>query len=228
MKDLKSKILVNDTEKVWNVLQEANERSSEVHLSLVLDNAGFELFGDLCLLHFLLAANLVKKFSIYVKRMPWFVSDTMEKDIECLLETMAQSNRKDLVELSGQWRAHLAGGAWQVESEPFWTLPHDYGEMSSADPQLYAKLSESDIVLFKGDLNYRKLTGDRLWEETVPFRTALGQFLPTSLVALRTIKADVVVGLPLGTTHALNNAATNWKYTGEYALIQCEVKERKE
>lgn len=78
-----SNILVNDTEKVWNCLKEASQ-SHEAHIHLILDNAGFELFSDFCLLHFLLAAKLVSKISIHVKQMPWFVSDTLEKDIQCL------------------------------------------------------------------------------------------------------------------------------------------------
>lgn len=214
--ELKSKILINDTEKVWNLLKHL----SGIHLHFVLDNAGFELFCDFCFLHYLLASKLVTKVSIHVKRIPWFVSDTLEKDIQCMLETLLNSNRKVLVGLSTQWLANLASGVWNIENELFWTLPHDYSEMLLVDPQLYHKLSRSDLVIFKGDLNYRKLTGDRQWNEETPFRSALNQFVPTSLLSLRTVKADVVVGLESGTTQKFNNVSENWKFSGQYALIQ--------
>jgi hypothetical protein len=45
--------------------------------------------------------------------------------------------------------------------------------MRSVQPQLYAALATARLVIFKGDLNYRKLVGDLNWEATVPFRTAL-------------------------------------------------------
>ena len=45
--------------------------------------------------------------------------------------------------------------------------------MESSDPQLYEALKEANIVIFKGDLNYRKLVGDINWETTTTFKAAL-------------------------------------------------------
>ena len=45
--------------------------------------------------------------------------------------------------------------------------------MASTDPALYEELGEADLLIFKGDLNYRKLIGDLNWETTVTFKTAL-------------------------------------------------------
>jgi hypothetical protein len=43
----------------------------------------------------------------------------------------------------------------------YWTLPYDYAAMAARDPRLYADLGGAALVVFKGDLNYRKLVGDR-------------------------------------------------------------------
>ena len=67
----------------------------------------------------------------------------------------------------------MKSGEWVVTTDPFWTYPHVYSELESADPQLYSTMAEAKLVIFKGDLNYRKLVGDINWETTVPFKTSL-------------------------------------------------------
>ena len=67
----------------------------------------------------------------------------------------------------------MRAGLWQLYADPFWTYPHCFHRMWAVEPELYAALTEARLVIFKGDLNYRKLVGDLNWEATVPFRTAL-------------------------------------------------------
>ena len=53
--------------------------------------------------------------------------------------------------------------------------------------ELYGVLQQHDVVVLKGDLNYRKLTGDRHWPYSTPLHTAITTFTPAPLIALRTI-----------------------------------------
>ena len=92
--------------------------------------------------------------------------------------------------------------------------------MPSNDAKLYDELRNSRLIIFKGDLNYRKLTGDRNWPTTTTFSEALNGFCPSPLCTLRTLKADLVVGLSNGKAEELNNKEQNWMTSGSYAVIQ--------
>ena len=72
-----------------------------------------------------------------------------------------------------RWKNYVSVGDWEILVDPFWTYPHVYSEMEGCDPQLYAALAQANMLIFKGDLNYRKLVGDINWETTASFKTAL-------------------------------------------------------
>lgn len=75
-----------------------------------------------------------------------------------------------------------------------------------------------------------------MWEPTTPFTTAIGPMGPQSGVrtlALRTCKADTVVGLPDGTDERLkgmegggdDSGARKWAWSGKWAVVQfCDGK----
>ena len=44
------------------------------------------------------------------------------------------------------------------------------------------------------------------------------------MVALRTCKAEVVVGLPEGVAERLSAEEKEWMTTGKYGLVQCYLK----
>ncbi|XP_038071821.1 damage-control phosphatase ARMT1-like [Patiria miniata] len=221
LKVLKDKILVDDTEKLWQVLQKAREHKAEngrVRLDIVLDNAGFELFTDLCLAEF--ALRTVDVVVMHDKDMPWFVSDVGHSDFKHTLDFLERHENEFLQSLGQKWTQRLQDGSWILQGHPFWTTPHDFSEMRSVSPELHAELSNSDLILLKGDLNYRKLVGDRQWEHTVPYAEALCGFHPAPHCALRTSKADVIVGLEEGVSEQIEAGDKDWMLDGKYAVIQ--------
>jgi len=102
----------------------------------------------------------------------------------------------------------------------FWTGPQPYFVMVESDLELYRMLTTSRLAIFKGDLNYRKLMGDYIWDSAEEFITCLRGFRPTNICALRSVKCEVVCGLPEGLGDALLRADHNWMISGNYGVIQ--------
>lgn len=91
--------------------------------------------------------------------------------------------------------------------------------MESVSVHLYEDLQKSDFILFKGDLNYRKLVSDMRWEYTTPFKTALRGFLPATLAAFRTIKFNPLCDLDEEQAERFKKVDKEEKHSGIYALI---------
>jgi damage-control phosphatase, subfamily III len=174
-------ILVNDMAAAYDVLRGARQtEDGERRVDIVLDNAGFELFVDLILAGYLLSAGLATNVVLYPKVIPWFVSDVIPQDFAGLLNALANpqafytapddvgrtydplSGREveEIHFLFSQWSKFHEEGKLIMRPHRFWTGPGSYWRLPAVAPELFEDLRQSELVLFKGDLNYRKLTGD--------------------------------------------------------------------
>ncbi|KAF1938250.1 DUF89-domain-containing protein [Clathrospora elynae] len=250
-------ILVNDLDNAFSVLTAAQEEGKkERRVDIVLDNAGFELFVDLILAGYLLASGLATTVVFHPKSIPWFVSDVLPADFGALLSALADpqtfysalsedekqlgkeavplsdTETADLQFLFQDWSTLHAEGQMMLRPNDFWTAGGSYWRLPKTEPELFEDLRESELVIFKGDLNYRKLVADAAWQPTTPFTTAIGPMGPGSglrVLALRTCKADVVVGLPEGVDEKLkagggdegaDSGARKWAWSGKWAVVQ--------
>lgn len=76
------------------------------------------------------------------------------------------------------------------------------------------------LLIILGDLNYRKLGSDISWPCATTFQTFLQGFNPAPLVALRTVKAEIISELPLSKAEELRKTDPDWMEKGVYGLIQ--------
>lgn len=210
---------------VWSTIVSAQSpgqpgKTTAGRVDVVLDNAGFELVTDLVFADFLVSSGLVREVHFHGKSIPWFVSDVTAKDFQWTIQQTMAMNHKWVSKSGHQWQSYLKKGVWSYHDHPFWTQPHEFCDMAADAPDLYVTLQGADLVLFKGDLNYRKLTGDREWDPTVSFDTALRGFAPAPLCSLRTLKANVQVGLQAGQGEKLTSQDPDWMTSGKYAVIQ--------
>lgn len=175
-------ILVNDLDAAFDVLQraQAGKENEERRVDIVLDNSGFELFVDLILAGYILSAGLATTVVLHPKVIPWFVSDVTPRDFAHLLnaladpqafytapddsgrehEPLSETELANTQFLFEQWSHFHAEGKLIVRPHRFWTGPGSFWRLPNLAPDLYEDLKQSELVLFKGDLNYRKLTGD--------------------------------------------------------------------
>lgn len=224
-----ARIVSNDMPAAWKYLS-ANAGGV---VDIVLDNSGFELFTDLLYSLYLLDAKLAGSIRLHVKSMPWFVSDVNRHDIPILLSALSNSSvfdqRSRVPALAARLQRLLNDGRISIEEHPFWTTGYDFQCMPIIAPDLRENLSKATLVVFKGDLNYRKLVRDATWPHTTPFSGALGQLAsPTTgfkIFALRTNKADVCVGVAEETLQRLEKQepGKNWVRNGKYAVINLSV-----
>lgn len=216
LNSLDKNIIANDLEEVFELVNTKNQI-----IDIVLDNAGYELFNDLCFADYLVHAGFAKKIIFHGKPIPWFVSDVTPTDFNSNFEILSSEfNSEHVASLVREWTNYLKNGQWEFKAEWFWITPYDFSKMSTVDPKLYDELAKNKLVIFKGDLNYRKLVGDIYWEPTTSFKAALRGFEPTNVLALRTVKADTVAGLKKGVFEELTQKNPKWLSTGEYALLQ--------
>ncbi|KAJ5443806.1 uncharacterized protein N7458_007678 [Penicillium daleae] len=220
-------IVDNDTDAVWTYLQ-CTPSPVDRHVDMVLDNAGFELFTDLIYAAYLLDCQIATSMQLHIKQFPWFVSDVVPTDVDSLFEHLESAkcfpDREYLDRLVPRLRKFFESGAISITSDPFWTTPYSFHEMPIRAPALFDHLQSSYLVIFKGDLNYRKLTKDGLWPYTTSFREALGPLGKSrmKILALRTNKSDTCVGVESqGKVDALNAEALSgaWVRNGRYAVI---------
>ena len=57
-------------------------------MSIILDNSGYELFGDMCLAEAILRATRATSVTFHMKCIPWFGSDVTDYDMKFMLESL--------------------------------------------------------------------------------------------------------------------------------------------
>ncbi|KAG5725111.1 UPF0364 protein [Termitomyces sp. T112] len=235
-------ILKDDQEQLWRYLSflEAGR------VDFVLDNSGFELFTDLVFADFLVTYTpYVATVYFHPKLIPWFVSDVTPPDFQHVFTSLLDPSffptpvgdtstppLEHITRMVTRWEQYVEQGIFNLSvpsdtplgshapAAEFWTSPWPYWSMEFHAPELFESLKKSDLVIFKGDLNYRKLVGDVRWPTWTPFEAAIGPLAGSfPLLSLRTNKADVVVGVDKEVAEKLDSSSEEWRVNGRYALI---------
>ncbi|MGC9359486.1 MAG: damage-control phosphatase ARMT1 family protein [Anaerolineae bacterium] len=208
-------LLVDHTASLVRLLASPKTRT----LHMVCDNAGPELLADLGLVHWLLGNGYIERASLHLKAHPFFVSDAMPTDLQRTLQTLRESSTTSLADLGSRLSNWLQSGHLRVLADRFWTGHLGFRHMPS---DLVDMLSRADLLLFKGDANYRRLLDDRHWSPTDDLGRIVS-YLQVPFAILRTIKAELVVGLPEGVAERTAQMDPQWLVNGQWGLVQLVV-----
>jgi len=208
-----ARLVADDSADLWAAL------GPGASVVIAADNAGRELLADLVLVDHLLGRCRAGSVSLHVKPYPYYVSDATAADaVACLRRLAATAGHA--AEIAGRLHAAMGEGKVSLYTHEFYCAPWSFHQMPA---DLTSQFARATLTILKGDLNYRRLVGDRDWPPTTPFTEAVSYF-PGAVAALRTLKSDVVTGLEQGTVIELDASGQPWRTDGSHGLIQVQMR----
>lgn len=206
-------VLIDDSAEIVDWMR----REPHDRIDFINDNAGPEAAFDLLLADLILEQGWAQRVRMHLKAYPFFVSDAMVKDVRELITRLEGATQtRDAADRLAGW---LESGILELRDHPFWTSAYTFDEMPA---DLRRELGAADLVILKGDANYRRLLGDRHW----PFTASLEEitaYFPAPYAVLRTLKAEILVGLSESQVQLLRSAEADWLINGRRGVIQLVV-----
>lgn len=204
------RILHDDTDKCFNFIISKKHKRFDI----ICDNSGAELFSDIYLAVFMIVHDYVNKVVLHVKSYPYFVSDATIDDFGKLVNILTKNNsNSQLLEL-------LSNKKIEVKSHKFWTEAKYFDELPK---DLGINKNSTDLLIVKGDLNYRRLVMDKNWQTTDSFeKRCLIKDIP--VIAPRVLKSDVLVGVEPIFVSMAKAQDKKYKTDGKWGVIQTNLK----
>ncbi|MFQ3619324.1 MAG: damage-control phosphatase ARMT1 family protein [Spirochaetales bacterium] len=194
----------------YSSLEKKVEHATQI--DIVLDNAGSELLCDLHFAKVVLSVGEAEKVVFHCKKYPFFVSDATVQDVFIMLFRLAQE--KSFSSWSTQFLDWIQSGKIEIKTHYYWNGPHHF---TTFPAELQNQFASSNVVIFKGDANYRRLVEDRAWPFSTPFEEVVKGF-PTTLVSLRTLKSEVLLGISQEKANEMYAQDPEWLVNGKWGI----------
>lgn len=204
------RILHDDTDKCFNFIISKKHKRFDI----ICDNSGAELFSDIYLAVFMIIHDYVNKVVLHVKSYPYFVSDATIDDFGRLVNILTKNkSNSQLLELLSKKKIEVKTHKFWTEAKYFDELPKDLG----------INKNTTDLLIVKGDLNYRRLVRDKNWKSTDSFeKRCLIKDIP--VIAPRVLKSDVLVGVEPIFVSMAKAQDKKYKIDGKWGVIQTNLK----
>lgn len=202
-------LLVDESAAVKQLLDSGMQR-----IDLVFDNAGMDVLADLLLIRRI--SQYCPQIVAHVRPWPMFVSDMTMANLENLIKKLKTSSIPAAHKLGEDITGLLHENRLMLRTSPALGLPASFYENKTLTCETF---EDAALVIFKGDLNYRYFAGDRRWPHTTE-KDYLLQNFGRSALFLRTLKSEVLVGLPADIATKTLQLQPDWLTSGRYGIIQ--------
>lgn len=214
-----SQQVIADTSQISLLVDESNaaERllTSGMHrIDFVFDNAGIDVLADLLLIRRI--SKYCSRIIAHVRPYPMFISDVTMTDLEYLIAELMTSSIPMSRQLGEDITQLLHQNRLILRTSPALGLPVCFCEDKTLTRETF---ENTELVIFKGDLNYRYFAGDRRWSHTTEKHFFFERFNRPA-ICLRTLKSEVLVGLPADVATRTLHLQPDWLTSGCYGIIQ--------
>ena len=207
-------IIIDHTGAVVDILSQGTQRADFIN-----DNAGIDALFDLVLADYLLKQGLTSQVVFHLKNQPFFVSDAMPKDIQATIALLGHSPQPGVAALGSRLVRYMTDDRLTLQTDPFWTSGCAFHSLPGT---IRTDLEQSNLIVIKGDVNYRRMLDDRHWPHDVRLEDIAGHF-PRPFVMLRTLKGEIMVGLKPGQAEALALEDPTWLINGQRGVIHLVI-----
>lgn len=218
---------VNHSEKFW---KDYCRDVSNKTINIVVDNFGIEFLWDLVLGYYLTTKG-VTKIIYHVKHIPMFVSDVVEGDhtimfdkLESLLNISKSRRKKEYLSALNLLKA--SSEKFVFKANYLWNMPYSFSKIVSTNSETSSLLYNDIIDLFtgnellivKGDLNYRRLVEDKLWNSRRKTVQKI-KYAKCPILVIRSYKSSVVMDSNIPDSKMVQRFGPDWKTDGRVGAV---------
>ena len=197
-------------------------------VNYLVDNGSVEFFSDLTFAFDALQLPYVKEVNFYVNKLPIFVSDVIEDDYSYMMETIRRCINKELLCADGKKKEYnsslnkiekmVESGRIKIKPGFIWNTPTEYRVLAKNNSEVFRQ--QNSVLIIKGDLNYRRLAGDKDWYYKKNLEKITQDFLGCPTLVIRSFKSDLVVDYNYKQIKKNNKDNRYWRENGEYGTIR--------
>lgn len=225
-------LLADDCKKFWDdYCKDVGKKT----VNIIVDNFGIEFLSDLVLGYYLKEKG-ASKIVYHVKHIPMFVSDVVVDDHIVMLdriETLVKGSKNAALYLGAlsNLKSMVKNGAFEFKANYLWNMPFSFSEIVTSSvktdksethkliKEVISIFTGDDLLIVKGDLNYRRLVEDKLWN---PQRKTLSRirYIKCPILVIRSYKSSVVMDCSRSDIIAMHEKfGSDWKTEGRVGAV---------
>lgn len=226
---------INHSKKFW--IEYMNDVANK-NVHIIVDNFGIEFLSDL-VLGYCLKIKGACTVTYHVKHLPIFVSDVVENDQILMFETLKKllSESKENEEKKTDYinalnsLENMAKESFRFKANYFFNMPFGFAELQPNKLKIerpdalkliketYSIFTGEDLLIIKGDLNYRRLVEDKLWNHRVKTSSRI-KYATAPMLVIRSYKSSVVMDCSSAKVKSLvSEYGPDWKTDGQVGAI---------